>query len=1193
MPKSSEATTLSELDRGLPALAAYLPGVASREPLASAAGPVTRDAVTLFADLSGFTSLSERLALHGTAGTEELGKLIRRTIGGALDAVADHGGDALAFGGDAITAAFESAYAWEEARGAAADIIALVTDARGTPTLAGPVELSVRIGVGGGSVTSEVFAASTRYVLAHVGPGLDAAVLAQQKAQPNGVTVEGVRLELGLPPSVVALPAWAERTLHPVTAQRVAAGGGPPDEHRHVTSVFVSVPPVVTELGGFVATAADMIDELGGDVLQCAGGDKGVVLFAVFGAPVAHADDAARAVHAIERLRGLTGVDFAAGIASGLAFPAAFGGRSRIFLGALGRTTNLAARLMSAAGKGVTLVDERTGAALRGRATLRDTEPKSLKGITDPVRVAAVESLLAGGREFDSTGATPIVGRAEELAAAEELLDRVGGILRVEGVPGSGKSRLAGEIARRARIRGLRVYEGAFDAFGLGRPLAPIADLLRLVLGDHDEVAPAIDRILPGQGVLAPLLGPLLNRPLEDTPLTAGLDDDARAELREQLVVDVLCADDVPTLAVLEDLHWADELSLRALAALESRLAGTRLALVTTSRPGVADTVSPLPELPESDIAAIVRDTWSRLGGGQLPDTYVKTLVDRAAGSPLFAETVTELARHGARPGQPLPAVPLPDQLLPVLTMQLDDLGDSAQETALRAAVLGRPATGAELADVFGGDPATVEQHLGLLVDAAIARRAGARTWLRHATVAEALLARAAHGTRAPLHERVCRHLIEHDAPAREVARHLQHCRAPDVEVGYLRQARSDAWSAWALEEARRWGELAVARDGTDDAADQLVLAELEQQLGDYGAALERLARIPDSPDVAVGIARLRGRIALENGRPQEAADQLARAEVAGAIDGTVSWPLTIALCELGRFDEARARASQQLAAAGSDEPRLRLDALANLGAVLLHEGDVERADEVLEQARTLAQSLGDVMRLAHVTGDLAGARFMAGRLAEAASLLDEATGLAHGLGARRVVAMTLGNLSQIRLAAGDQDGAQRAALAGAEAALGIGDVVNALNFAQVPAVVAELEGELKRSAAWWRRQADLEQRLGRPVDAAICGLREAVVLAAGGDVVDARNAIERANRVADGASTNDLELHRQRALDACAGSYGPPPEADTTPIELPPLDAALPTVTPAVVDALFERIESRGLQAQTSGLASARRSRS
>jgi hypothetical protein len=139
-----------------------------------------------------------------------------------------------------------------------------------------------------------------------------------------------------------------------------------------------------------------------------------------------------------------------------------------------------------------------------------------------------------------------------------------------------------------------------------------------------------------------------------------------------------------------------------------------------------------------------------------------------------------------------------------------------------------------------------------------------------------------------------------------------------------------------------------------------------------------------------------------------------------------------------------------------------------------------------------------------------------------------------------------------------------------------MGDVVNALNFAQVPAVVAELEGELERSATWWRRQADLEQRLGRPVDAAIGWLREATLLAAGGEVPAAREAIERAQQAADGASTNDLELVRQRALDACAGSYRPPPEADTTPIDLPPLDAALPTVTPAVVDDLYDRIEAR-----------------
>jgi len=66
-----------------------------------------------------------------------------------------------------------------------------------------------------------------------------------------------------------------------------------------------------------------------------------------------------------------------------------------------------------------------------------------------------------------------------------------------------------------------------------------------------------------------------------------------------------------------------------------------------------------------------------------------------------------------------------------------------------------------------------------------------------------------------------------------------------------------------------------------------------------------------------------------------------------------------------------------------------------------------------------------------------------------------------------------------------------------------------------------------------------------------------------------ARRAIERARRATEGASTNDLELLLHRALDACSGSYTPPPEAETMPIELPLLDSALPAVTLASVDAL------------------------
>jgi class 3 adenylate cyclase len=129
---------------------AYLPKVASTPELARL-DHLTRNRVTLFLDIAGFTGLSEDLARHGTAGTEQLGTIVRRVIGGSIDIVTAHGGDAIAFGGDAITVTFTGL---DDAREAAGELVALVADASGTETLAGPVELDVRVGISGGSVTS-------------------------------------------------------------------------------------------------------------------------------------------------------------------------------------------------------------------------------------------------------------------------------------------------------------------------------------------------------------------------------------------------------------------------------------------------------------------------------------------------------------------------------------------------------------------------------------------------------------------------------------------------------------------------------------------------------------------------------------------------------------------------------------------------------------------------------------------------------------------------------------------------------------------------------------------------------------------------------------------------------------------------------------------------------------------------------
>ena len=1171
----------------------YLADVAAHPALAG--GEVlTRNSVTMFVDIAGFTGLSARLARFGTAGTEQLGGVVRQVIGGALDIVARHGGDALAFGGDAITVEFSSGLSPLGAAGLAGrEVIELVESASGASTLAGPLDLTVRAGISGGRISSFVRPATTRHVLVHLGPGLDRAVGAAERAPMNQVAVD----ELELPGTGLEqyseLPGWAPRLFHPLTASRIADAAEPPAEHRRLTAAFLSLPAVddldraaLGMLGGFVSRAADAIADAGGDILQCTGGDKGIVLVAVFGAPVAHPDDAARAVYAVDRLRATTSLPFTAGVSSGLAFTATFGGAGKRFVSALGDTVNVAARIMAAAEPDSTLIDGRTAAAVDRRAVVDERRLISVKNRSEPVQVARLRGWARPVLEFEDEGETPLVGREPELAAAEALLGstaRTGGALHFVGDAGSGKSRLIGEIGRRAQVRGMAVRTGTFEAFGMGRPMGPFAAFVRNRPGrppivTDDDLAAEIAQVRPGDESLAPLLGPLLDLGEQDTAATIALTEDQRAEVGRRLIVDLLCATVPPTLMVLDDLHWADEASLRLLDDVVANLPRSRVSVVTARRPKDIPGCEPvlvLAELPDARLATIVRDTWGRLGGSELPQAYVDTLVERASGSPMFAQTVTELVRRGYQPGRPLPDVPLPDELLPFLTARLDTLGDSAQATALRMAVLGRPAAPTELVQVFRCDAVGTGADLARLTDAGIVRSIGgdgeSLVWVRHATVAEALVTRASHAVREPLHELVCRHLIDTNASPREIAGQLEHCRIPEVELSSYRAARREASAAWALGEARHWAELAVAVARADESAsDAIALAELEQQLGEHLLASQRLVGLT-GPDAE----RLIGRIAFETGRPAEAVTHLERAERAGASGPGVTWPLTMALCELGRYEDARSLSLRQLATAGSHDKPMRLDALANLGVVEFREGDIPRAAEILDEARTLAAELGDVLRLANVTGDLAGARFVTGQTAEAVALLSEAAALAERLGARRLVAMALGNAALVRFAAGDRHGAERAAVASANALLGLDDIGLALNSLQVPIDVAEVDGFGERAANWWRKHALLEERLGRPDVSVVSWFRHAALVASLGDVVAATQAIDRAEAAAEGLDTEDVGFHRGRAHDAMDGRYTLPPEAVEAPIDLPPLDADLPEVTPAVVDGLFGRVDA------------------
>ena len=406
-------------------LAAFAPRRVLDHDLLAAGGSWTQTATTLFVDLEGFTSLTERLGTYGSRGTEELSVLLRGFFGAATDAVTDHAGDPVAFGGDALTVLFDgpAAPALEAATSAAAAIGHIVGEVSGVTTLGGPLRLRTRIGIARGSVTTGLARSSRRCLPVQLGPGLDLAAAAEATAEPGEVVVDASARDAtsGSPdpgaatPASRAEPAVLAQLASPWVVDRLTAGTAPLESHRRVTTAFARFPAVRPDgVAEFLTAAADLlelVDGWEGEVVQVSGGDKGVVAMVVFGAPLAHADDPMRAVEAMLRLRDREPA-VAAGIATGPVFAALLGSRSRLFPTHTGLAVTTAARLMQLADPGDLLVDGATWAETSGRLRQRgEPSVRRLKGQRDDATVHTVDgwhrappSALGGARP-------PLVGR--------------------------------------------------------------------------------------------------------------------------------------------------------------------------------------------------------------------------------------------------------------------------------------------------------------------------------------------------------------------------------------------------------------------------------------------------------------------------------------------------------------------------------------------------------------------------------------------------------------------------------------------------------------------------------------------------------------------------------------------------------------------------------------------------------------
>ena len=561
--------------------------------------------------------------------------------------------------------------------------------------------------------------------------------------------------------------AGSAGTVHRATASSSApdrqdAGAPRSDgtERRLVSVLFVDLVGFTTYAEGrdaedvramltqYFDVASDAVLRHGGRVEKFIGD----AVMAVWGTPVAHEDDAERAVRSalevvdqVQALGDSLGFDLRAraGVMSGEAVAMLDATDQGLVIGDL---VNTASRLQSAAAPGTVLVGERTYRSVAESIACVPLESLSVKGRADPLFAWQAVRVISemGGSNRGNAPEPPFGGRDEELRLAKELLHATGRegrprLLHVAGVAGIGKSRLVWELQK--YIDGLTEtflwHQGRCPSYGDGVTFWALAEMVRgrARIADTDDddaartqLAACLELYVPDldeRRWIAPRLGHLIG--LEGA---SGDRDEMYGAWRRFFE---RVAEKGTTVLVFEDLHWADPGLLDFVDSLLEWSRSSPVIVLTLARPELSDrrpnwgvgvrssSTLHLDRLTDTDIETMVTGYVDGL-----PASGLARLVARAEGVPMYAvETVRMLADRGALE-QTGPAyvvvgdlgeeLDLPETLHALVAARLDGLPDAERLLVQDASVAGHSFTMATMSAVTGHSATELEPVLRTLV---------------------------------------------------------------------------------------------------------------------------------------------------------------------------------------------------------------------------------------------------------------------------------------------------------------------------------------------------------------------------------------------------------------------------------------------------------------------------------------------
>jgi class 3 adenylate cyclase/tetratricopeptide (TPR) repeat protein len=823
----------------------------------------------------------------------------------------------------------------------------------------------------------------------------------------------------------------------------------PEDLRRVLTTFFTALAAEIQRFGGTV-------DKYIGDAVM-----------AVFGAPVAHEDDAERAISAalamhsaIERMNGDLErhhgqrLALRIGVNTGEVVAGLLHGDTQGAYTVVGDTVNTAQRFESAAPLGEIIVSQSTWNLARSAFEFEMLAPLLLKGKAEPQMAYRVLR-----RRVDEplvpVEASPLVGRQAELnllrAALADGMAGHGRAVHVVGEAGVGKTRL------------LREFRGALDStilqvvarcasFEQQTPYALMARLLRSAVnlrpGDDETTAraaliqafTALDYALEGSSLtlLLDVLGYGERGTFEADTMRRVLVSHARLLLSRGTQF-------APLVVVTEDLHWIDSASSTVLAQVVRDLGSRACLFISTARVGWTPPWQATQVQLDSLSAADARAFMERLFDSVMDDTVAEAILERTGGNPFFIEEVVRelsdsqvLVQRGGRLAASTGQTPrVPATVQEVIQARLDRLPDPARRVLHPASVCGRSFWYSLIERLVSHAP--LPAQLALLERESFVLQIMVepeRTYIfRHALIQEVTYQSQLQSQRRTLHgavgaaiEALYADRLDElvDMLAYHYARSDEHATARQ----YLLRAGHRADRLYANEEALAYFRDALRHSADDALARALAfegLGDVQRRTGAYDDALASFRsaldlRSADEPIPRATLLRKSGTVHQLRGNSATAVDTLAAA--LDYLPDTADRERALVMIEIGqvhwqqgRFEAAidsLAHAVQRAEQAGDDDAHAA--ALRQLGTVHVLRGDANLGLSLYQRSLELYERLDDVFGQGNVLNNIGVVHRRAGRYAEAHRAHMSALSIRVRIGDPLGIGTSRNNLAQLHL---------------------------------------------------------------------------------------------------------------------------------------------------------------------------------